>query len=84
MNRNIRFSINSFTSGRFQPDGNAKQNACLVRKGDNSHQFSGDRHDLAHDLCLFVVSKLCRTIELLGVGMHNQGAIFNATTGAQI
>ena len=58
--------------------------ARLVRKLDNSPDFPCDHDDLPNDFDILMVTELFWTMELLGVGMDNEGAVLKATASAQI
>src|SRR6202790_1342537 len=56
-----------------------RETSRFVRKLDNSRECSCDHDDLPDHFDIVVVTKLFWTMELLGVGMHNQGAVLQAT-----
>ena len=56
----------------------------FVRKLDNLRELSCDHDNLPNHFDIVVVTELFRTMEVLGVGMDNQGAVLNATASAQI
>src|SRR5580704_7535823 len=58
--------------------------AQFVRKLDNSHHSSCDHDDLPNHFDILVVTELFCAMELLGVGMDNQGAVLQAAASAQI
>src|SRR5580658_5499570 len=73
--------------GRFSTQfagSSSRATSRVVRKFDNSHDFSCNHDDLPNYFDILVVTELFCAMELLRVGMDNQSAVLKAAACAQI